>query len=70
MNILVILAAISVAVYGETCKDEYSDEIKVCDTCHYLSRFADESDTLKDLVFPHGNDENYKLKAELSLNLT
>ena len=76
MNILVLLAAISMAVYGESCKnisDQYSDKITVCESseaCHYIARFASESDSLKKLVSPHGNDENYMLKADVSLNLT
>ena len=41
MNILVLLAAISLAVYGETCKNlekQYSDKIEVCkssEACNY-----------------------------------
>ena len=66
------------AVYGESCKNindqlQYSKRIKVCESseaCHYISRFANESDTLKKLVSSDGNDENYRLKVDVSLNLT
>ena len=75
MNIIILLAAISVTVYGETCEsnnNQYSDKIEVqesCEVCNYTSCFADESIKLrKELVSPHGNDENYKLKAAVSLN--
>ena len=41
---------------------------------NYASQFVDESQELKTdlkkLVSSHGNDENYKLKANVSLNLT
>ena len=63
------------AVYGKTCKnisDQYSDKIKVCKSrgaCIYTSQFADKSRKLKMLVSPHRNDENYRLKADVSLNL-
>ena len=77
MNIIVLLAAVSVTVYGETCEsinNQYSDKIEVrksCKACNYTSRFADELIKLrKELVSPHRNDENYKLKAAVSLNLT
>ena len=76
MNILVILAAVSVAVYGETCKmmdNQYSDKIKVqksSEACCYTSQFANESHTLRELVSPLLNDENYKFKANVSLNLS
>ena len=77
MNILFILAAISVAVYGETCNrsnnNQYSDKIEVCGSsgaCNYTYWFANKSHILGGLVLPHENDTNYKLKADVSLNLT
>ena len=77
MNILVILAAVSVAVYGETCDHsnniQYSDKIEVCGSsgaCYDTYWFANKSRILGGLVLPHENDTNYKLKADVSLNLT
>ena len=78
MNILVILAAVSVAVYGETCderiKIQYRDEIelKSCEACIYTSLFVNEAKELKksELISKHKNDKNYKLRPDVSLNVT
>ena len=80
MNILVILAAVSVTVYGETCDEriktqlQYRDEIelKSCKACDYTSLFFNELKKLKnlELISKHKNDENDKLKVNVSLNVT
>ena len=79
MNILILLAAVIVAVYGEICDEnittQYIDEIKQlesCEACKYMFRFVTESKKLKklELIHLHKNDENYKLKSDVSLNLT